>query len=66
VFRASVVFEDAGAGSTLGTHTVRADGRSHSMALGHAGGLAWRAAGYNRLRQRGNVGERHVLAAGGD
>ena len=65
IFRVSFVFQDAAGGRPLGTHTVRADGRSHSVALGHGGELGWRAAGYNRLRQRGNTGERQVLAGPG-
>ena len=53
--RATVVLEDAATTRVLAVHTVAADGRRRAFDLVSAGAIRWRAAGYNRLRQRGPV-----------
>jgi len=55
--RATVVLEDAATTRVLAVHTVAADGRRSDFDLVSAGAIRWRAAGYNRLRQRGPVSE---------
>jgi hypothetical protein len=52
----SVAFDDLAPDGTrraLAMHSVRAGRRSKPFDIPHAGELVWRAAGYNRLRQRG-------------
>ena len=61
VRRAALRLEDAATGAPLATHAVRADGTAHAVPLAHDVEPAWRVAGYNALRQRGNVGERERL-----
>jgi hypothetical protein len=55
--RATVTLEDAATTRVLAVHTVKADGRPRDFDLVSAGALRWRAAGYNRVWQRGTVSE---------
>jgi hypothetical protein len=60
--RATVVLEDAATTRVMAVHTVAADDRRRDFDLVIAGAVRWRAAGYNRLRQRGPVSEPLALA----
>lgn len=56
VTRVSVAFQEErpdGSRHALATHAVRAGRTAGPLAIAHEGSLRWRAAGYNRLRQRG-------------
>lgn len=56
VTMASVSFEEVPPGGGrrgLAMYSVPADGRARTFEVAHEGPLRWRAAGYNRLRQRG-------------
>jgi hypothetical protein len=63
--RVSVALEDAATTRLLAMHTVAADGRRRDFDLVSAGAIRWRAAGYNRLRQRGPVSEPAAVEASG-
>ena len=64
--RVTVALEDAATGRVLGVHAVAADGRARGFDLANAGpAVRWRAAGYNRLRQRGAVSEPAAVAGAG-
>ena len=55
VIRVMVNFERAGSGKAVGLHTVRAGRTTGRLEHADGGPIAWRAAGYNLLRQRGYV-----------
>jgi hypothetical protein len=53
--RVSVVFEERGTERVLTVHSVDTDAEPLTVNLANTGSVEWRAAGYNRLRQRGDV-----------
>jgi hypothetical protein len=59
--RVAIVFEERGSERVLTVHSVDTDAEPLTVTLANTGSLEWRAAGYNRLRQRGEVSAPHPL-----